>query len=258
MRERLAATVGSLKGYVTELRMIEAKRLVRETDLSNAELAERLGYRSLRTFYRAFKTRYSLTPAKMRKQARAERAGAPDPAAALENPGAEEAATATPAAGSGREADRPPELRPPEPRRPQRLTPRARVARARRRAAIGLLDAGGAGELRSRLRSRHPELEEAPAAPDPELAASAADFLDALPCHRRAWNAASRLRTLANGGAGAPADELTSVLAALCDDLDAVRWEITGAQTAAATAARSRGTGMNLEPPEVAARRAEA
>ncbi len=64
---------------------------------------------------------------------------------------------------------------------------------------------------------------------------------DALPCHRRAWNAAGRLRALSGGGAGATPGELEDVLAALCDDLDSLRFEITGAQAAPAVAARRAG-----------------
>ncbi len=54
VRERLAARVGPLKGYATELRMIEAEPLVRETDLPIAEVSVRLGYTAVRTFRRAF------------------------------------------------------------------------------------------------------------------------------------------------------------------------------------------------------------
>ena len=39
VRDRLAAAVGPLKGYVTELRMAEAARLVRETELGDAPAA---------------------------------------------------------------------------------------------------------------------------------------------------------------------------------------------------------------------------
>ena len=72
-----------------------------------------------------------------------------------------------------------------------------------------------------------------------ELAANAADALDRLPGHRRAWSAARRLRALADGGAEAGKEELAGsarraatwdLLGWLCADLDALRWEITGAQ----------------------------
>ncbi len=134
VRDRLAAVVGRLKGYVTELRMIEAERLAGETDLSNAELAERLGYGTVRSFYRAFGECHRLTPGQMRKQARAERAAAPDPAAAaaaaVEGLGAEQGADVTPE--GVREA----------PRRPERLTPRARGGRRSRSPRAPASDRG--------------------------------------------------------------------------------------------------------------------
>ena len=70
------------------------------------------------------------------------------------------------------------------------------------------------------------------------LAKTAARFLDDLPLHRRAWSAARRLRSLADGGASAPGSELTALLADLQGDLDVVRWEIAGAQAVAAVQAR--------------------
>ncbi len=373
LRDRLAAVVGPLKGYILELRMIKGAQLVRETDLTNAQIAERLGFPAVRTFYRRFKECHGLTPGEMRKQARA--------AAALDRPAAAGAPAATGArepAGGRRTWDG-----------PERLTPRARAARLGRRARIALHDAGAGDRLRSRLRRRHPVIEEAAGSPDrrspaepryplilmptgdrleqfaagavfdrilalpetdlrhamldgvrigtstafevllglcyghtrwnPEgavavaelgvqllelhreamadkaddwkalawaglgrillrdaleryllvrtpilevaaeaelaalcalrgqaeesrrLAASAAEFLDALPGHRRAWTAAGLLRALAKGVAGAPAEELSAILAALCENLDSVRWEITGAQAAPAAAARRAG-----------------
>ena len=74
------------------------------------------------------------------------------------------------------------------------------------------------------------------------LAAAAADFLDNLPSHRQAWNAARLLRSLANGGAEAAGEELSYALAVLCADLDSVRWEITGRQAATASEARRAGS----------------
>ncbi len=168
VRDRLAAAVGPLKGYIVELRMIEAGRLVRETDLSNAQIGERVGYPVVRTLYRAFKECHHLTPGEMRKRARAERAAPPEPAAAAAAAAsrleAGEATAATPEGGwepaGGPRTEGRPE------RKPERLTPRARAARLRRRAAIGLLDAGAGGQLRSRLRHRHPKVEEAAGDPD--------------------------------------------------------------------------------------------
>ncbi len=84
-RTRLAAAVGPLKTYVIELRKIEAKRLVRDTKLEIQEIAERLGYRVVKTFRRTFKKRHGMRPYEMRRQARAQRAEqteAPDPVAA--------------------------------------------------------------------------------------------------------------------------------------------------------------------------------
>ncbi len=160
LRDRLAAAVGPLKGYISELRMIEAQRLVWETDLSNQEIAERLGYRSLRTFYRIFKEHHRLTPKQMRQQARPEPAGAPDPAAAPDP----ETAVLAAVEGLGEVAEA---AQVAQEVAPERLPPRARAARWRRRAAIESLDATAVGELRSQLRRRHPKLEEAPADEDP-------------------------------------------------------------------------------------------
>ncbi len=159
-RARLAAVVGPLKRYATELRMIEAAELVRDTKLTIAEIGERLGYRVVKTFRRAFVKSHQIRPNEMRRRARAERAeanraeatgdGAPDPVAA--------AASALEEAAAG-----------------ERRTPRARAVGRRRRAVVGLLDARGAGELRCELRRRYPALEKAAAAaredaPGPEAA----------------------------------------------------------------------------------------
>ncbi len=81
----------------------------------------------------------------MRKEARAraETAEAPDPDAA--------------AAKALEKLDDDPEL-----------TPGAETRRLRRRSALGLHDPERAGELRARLRRRHPELEQTPAIEDPQ------------------------------------------------------------------------------------------
>ncbi len=140
VRDRLAAEVGPLKAYITELRMTEAARLVRETDLPMNQIAGQLGYEVLRTFRRAFKEVHRVTPAEMRQQAESEPAPTPDPAAAVR--GAIDACS-------------------------ERLTPRARARQLERRANLGLLDDGSIGDLRARLRRRHPEIEEALAAGEP-------------------------------------------------------------------------------------------
>ncbi len=134
VRDRLAAEVGPLKPYVTELRMIEAARLVRETDLPMKQIARNLGYEVPRTFRRAFCEQHRMTPAEMRRQARAEQSGSPDPASAAQ---------------SSLDASR------------EQVTPRAKAKRLRRRVDLGLLDDPRAGELRARLRRRYPELEDA-------------------------------------------------------------------------------------------------
>ncbi len=71
------------------------------------------------------------------------------------------------------------------------------------------------------------------------LATAAADFLDHLPSlHREAWQAARRLRALANGGAAASGAELWELLAELRRDLDLAALEITGLQARPANRAR--------------------
>lgn len=54
-------------GYITKWRMIEAKRLLNESDESVGEIAERVGYRSEAAFNRVFKKQVSQTPLKYRK-----------------------------------------------------------------------------------------------------------------------------------------------------------------------------------------------
>ncbi len=73
-------------------------------------------------------------------------------------------------------------------------------------------------------------------------ATDAALFFDQLPGHRRTWSVSRRLHGLANGAAELPKDDLSFALAAMCAELDALRWEITGAQaTPAAEATRVVG-----------------
>ncbi|MCP3994991.1 MAG: helix-turn-helix transcriptional regulator, partial [bacterium] len=138
VRRRLAAKVGPLRAYVKALRMIEAARLMLETDLPVVAIAKRLGYREVRTFHRAFNECHPISPSEMRKQARAE--PKPDPVAAASNAleGLEDGGDST--------------------RQARRLTPRARAARLRRRAALGLEPERG-GEAREELRRLYPGLE---------------------------------------------------------------------------------------------------
>ncbi len=144
VRDRLAATVGPLKAFITELRMIEAKRLVLETDLTVPEIGKRLGYLVPKTFRRAFKRCHKVNPIEMRRRTEAAQATAPDPVAA--------ATSALEAALDAVTVD-------------ESLTPRARASRIRRRDALGLLDSRRATDLRDRLRRRHPELESAAGEP---------------------------------------------------------------------------------------------
>ena len=61
-------TTGSnISTYVEELRIERAKGLLRETNLTIAEIAGRVGYRSSSTFIEAFKRHEEKTPGKWRK-----------------------------------------------------------------------------------------------------------------------------------------------------------------------------------------------
>lgn len=53
--------------YLCTLRMDEAERLLLETDLMVADIAERVGFQTLSGFYSAFSNRHSLPPAQWRK-----------------------------------------------------------------------------------------------------------------------------------------------------------------------------------------------
>ena len=148
VRDRLAARIGPLKDYVTELRMTEAARLVRETDLPIREIGPRVGYRVARTFRRAFHLAHGVNPSDMRRPTRITM---PDPTPRAPDSPAEE----------------------PAPLDDEHLTPRALAARIRRQASLGLLDSRRAAELRFKLRRHHPRLEEAippteEIAPDPQ------------------------------------------------------------------------------------------
>ena len=154
VHDRLVVVVGPLRRYVTELRMLEAARRVRETELPFPEIGKRLGYRVPRTFRRAFKDHHRTLPSEMRERARAE-------AATVETAKAESARApdAQAAAESALE-----QLDDED----GRLMPPANAARLRRRLALGLLDDEEATELRARLHRLHPELDEPAPADEPE------------------------------------------------------------------------------------------
>ena len=54
----------SVLDYINRIRIDHAKRLAQETSMSLEDLAEAVGYASLRTFYRAFTKMEGTTPAK--------------------------------------------------------------------------------------------------------------------------------------------------------------------------------------------------
>lgn len=56
--------------YLNEKKMIYAKRLLRSTDLSTLQIAERIGYNSLSSFNHLFKKAYGVTPSEYRKKAK--------------------------------------------------------------------------------------------------------------------------------------------------------------------------------------------
>ena len=65
----------SVMGYVARWRMNLACRMLRDTDLPVAELAERVGYGSLPAFSRAFKTHVGVAPIQWRRTSAAARPG---------------------------------------------------------------------------------------------------------------------------------------------------------------------------------------
>ncbi len=142
VRNRLTAKIRPLKAYVTELRMIEAGRLVRDTDMPIPEIARKVGFRVERSFRRTFKRCHGASASKIRQQLAAERAQQTpvDPAAAAQS-AVDQLETAAGEAAPGEAA------------------PGAPAARLRRRAAAALLDERRAAELRLELRRRHPQLE---------------------------------------------------------------------------------------------------
>ncbi|MCP3958264.1 MAG: helix-turn-helix transcriptional regulator [bacterium] len=134
VQERLAAKLGALKKWHTELRMEEARRRVCDTSEEIGKIGQAVGYAVDRTFRRAFADYHGESPSKMRRKARA---GGP-------------ASQSEPAADDESEVES----------GDTRPTPRALTADLRRRASLGLLDPGRAAELRPRLRRRHRCLDE--------------------------------------------------------------------------------------------------
>jgi AraC-like DNA-binding protein len=64
--------------WLTERRMAEARKLLREGDLTVESIATRTGYRQTSFFIRQFKQRHADTPAAWRRQARTPRVAARD------------------------------------------------------------------------------------------------------------------------------------------------------------------------------------
>ena len=56
----------SLSALVLNQRMVYAKELIRDSELSFGEIAEKVGYRQYNTFYKAFKKHYGISPENMR------------------------------------------------------------------------------------------------------------------------------------------------------------------------------------------------
>lgn len=54
-------------GYLTNWRLMKARRLLRETDLGIDEIARRCGYQSLPSFTRRFKAVFHLGPGAFRR-----------------------------------------------------------------------------------------------------------------------------------------------------------------------------------------------
>ena len=53
--------------YLTEWRMLKARRLLLQTELATADIVSRVGYGSDASFLRAFKRRFGETPGKLRR-----------------------------------------------------------------------------------------------------------------------------------------------------------------------------------------------
>ena len=58
----------SFSEYVTNVRLEEACRLLRETDMTNKEICLACGFRDITSFYRFFQTHAGMTPLSYRKK----------------------------------------------------------------------------------------------------------------------------------------------------------------------------------------------
>jgi transcriptional regulator GlxA family with amidase domain len=68
--EKFTAAVGQPPiAYLTNWRLINARRLLRESDLGTAEIARRCGYQSLPSFTRRFKAVFQIGPGAYRRTA---------------------------------------------------------------------------------------------------------------------------------------------------------------------------------------------
>ena len=67
-RQIFKKTTGiSISSFIQELRINEACRLLKETDLSSAEIAGKCGFNDIKFFYQTFKKATGMTPAEYRK-----------------------------------------------------------------------------------------------------------------------------------------------------------------------------------------------
>ena len=57
----------NIKSYITNVRLEKATEMISATDLTFETIAARVGYDSARSFYRAFKNKYGVTPSSFRK-----------------------------------------------------------------------------------------------------------------------------------------------------------------------------------------------
>lgn len=70
MHRRLRAEGSSWREILDDLRQELAREYLRDTDLSQARIAEKLGYSDIRSFQRSFGRRHDLTPGDFRRQHR--------------------------------------------------------------------------------------------------------------------------------------------------------------------------------------------